>query len=144
MSVVSERQQKIVDEFEKIPSWEDRYKKIIAIGKSMGEPKKFIQQDDNLVKGCTSKVWLTASLNSKGQVIFEADSDAMIVKGLVALLVDVYSGATPDEILATQPSFMTQIGLASHLSPSRANGLNAMVKQIQIYALAFKTKLSMN
>jgi cysteine desulfuration protein SufE len=97
---------------------------------------------ENLVKGCQSQVWLYAELKD-GRVLFEADSDASIVKGIVALLVQVYSGSTPEEILGTKPSFLEDIGLREHLSMSRANGLNSMMKQISFFGLAFKAKLAM-
>jgi len=96
----------------------------------------------NKVKGCQSQVWLHASVKD-GKVYFQADSDASIVKGIVSVLVRIYSDATPDEILATKPEFLDTIGLRQHLSMSRANGLSSMIKQISMYAIAFKTKIEM-
>ena len=99
--------------------------------------------EDNKVKGCQSQVWLHAELNNEKRIIFSADSDAAIVKGIVSILLKVYSDSTPEEIIATKPDFLEDIGLRQHLSMSRANGLSSMVKQISIYALAFKTKIDM-
>jgi cysteine desulfuration protein SufE len=132
------RQQKIVEEFSQITNWEDRYRRIIELGKQMPDMPEILKIEDIKVKGCQSQVWLHAHLDDDGQIIFQADSDALIVKGLIALLLRVYSDATADEILTTQPDFIATIGLAGNLSPSRANGLFAMVKQIKYYATAFK------
>jgi cysteine desulfuration protein SufE len=137
MSIL-ERQKAVVDEFQGISSWEDRYKKIIEIGKALPELPEAKKLDDYKVKGCQSQVWMHAGFE-KGKIIFEADSDALIVRGLVALLLRIYSGASPDEILATPPDFIKDIGLESKLSPSRANGLYAMVKQMKFYAMAFQS-----
>ena len=98
--------------------------------------------DNNLIEGCQSRVWLHAEV-ADGKVIFRAESDALIVKGIVALLIKVYSGHTPDEILSSEPYFVEAIGLKEHLSPTRSNGLVAMIKQMRLYALAFKTKMNM-
>ena len=100
-----------------------------------------LKTEENKVRGCQSQVWLFGDLRD-GQVWFQADSDAAIVRGLAALILRVYSGRTPDEILATEPEFVEQIGMSEHLSMTRSNGLRAMVKQIKIYALAYKAKLS--
>ena len=153
-------QQALVKEFSSLPSWEDRYKRIIEMGKALPElPEKF-KTEDLKVKGCQSQVWLVANLeNATGAshetdkaesesaeqpvrkvIEFQADSDALIVKGLIAILLKVYSGRTPKEILEIQPDFIAELGFGSNLSPSRANGLQAMVKQIKYYALAFSYK----
>jgi cysteine desulfuration protein SufE len=138
MSTVSERQQKLTAEFTAIKSWEERYKKVIDIGKTLKPLDKEIYDDKFLVKGCQSQVWLHAKKTDDGLVELMADSDAMIVKGLVAILLQVYSMATPDDILKNPPQFIADLGFQSHLSPSRANGLMSMVKQIMLYAAAFK------
>ncbi len=130
----------IVDDFLKFSNWEDRYKHLIGLGKSLGPMQEEHKTEANKIKGCQSQVWLHAELVGD-KIIFTADSDASIVKGVIALLVQVYSGSTPDEILATKPTFLEEIGLKEHLSMSRANGLTAMIKQISFYAMAFKIKL---
>ncbi len=136
MNLVS-RQQQIVSDFSGLSDWEDRYKKLIELGKALPELPEAKKTEDAKVKGCQSQVWMHARLED-GKVVFEADSDALLVRGLVALLLKVYSRSTPDEILATPPDFVREIGLESKLSPSRANGLFAMIKQMKYYAMAFK------
>ncbi len=133
---LSERQKQIVAEFAGLHDWEERYKKLIEIGKSLPELPDAKKLEDFKVKGCQSQVWMHARLED-GRIIFEGDSDALLVRGLVALLLRVYSDATPTEILNTPPEFVKQIGLESKLSPSRANGLFSMIKQIKFYAMAF-------
>jgi cysteine desulfuration protein SufE len=137
MSTIHDRQNKVIADFSAHTQWEDRYKKIIEIGKALPEMAENLKTEQNIVKGCQSQVWLHAALNDQGQVMLQGDSDALIVKGLVALLLAVYSGATPEEILATPPEFLKALGFEGNLSPSRANGLHAMLKQIKNYALAF-------
>jgi cysteine desulfuration protein SufE len=137
MSTIHDRQNKVIADFSVHSQWEDRYKKIIEIGKALPEMAENLKTEQNIVKGCQSQVWLHAALNDQGQVMLQGDSDALIVKGLVALLLAVYSGATPEEILATPPEFLKALGFEGNLSPSRANGLHAMLKQIKNYALAF-------
>lgn len=132
----------LAEEFAKLESWEERYKKIIALGKELPDLPDADKVDKNKVKGCQSQVWLTAKLDEKREVVFSADSDALIVRGLVSVLLRIYSQAKPEEILNTSPDFLEKLGFKSNLSPSRTNGLYAMVKQIQYYALAFKTLLS--
>ena len=136
------RIQKILDEFSKIPDWEARYKRLIDLGKELPSMDEQNKTDANKVRGCQSQVWLWANMEGE-KIVFQADSDASITKGIVALLVNVYSGSTPDEILVTKPDFLTELGIREHLSMSRANGLNAILKQITIYAMAFKAKASM-
>lgn len=138
-SSLMDRQKQLVSEFSKLSSWEDRYKHLIGVGKelpAMNDEKKL---DEVKVKGCQSQVWLHARLDDQQRIHFEADSDAMIVRGLVAVLLRVYSDATPDEILSTPPDFIKEIGFETNLSPSRANGLYSMIKQIMYYATAFKS-----
>lgn len=138
---IQEIQAKIIKEFSLFDDWTDKYKYIIKLGTKLEPLSNEAHIDENLVKGCQSQVWLTAKLN-EDKLIFSADSDAAITKGLVALMVRVYSNQTPDEIIANNPDFLKQIGLAEHLSPTRANGLASMVKQMKIYAMAYKAKLN--
>lgn len=133
---ITDRQQAIVNEFKAMPDWEDRYKRIIEYGRELPAMNPEHQIDKNKVKGCQSTVWLHAALENGG-VTLQGDSDAMIVRGLIALLLKVYGGATPTEIIATPPDFINETGLGSHLSQTRANGLAAMVKQIKMYAAVF-------
>lgn len=132
-------QDRIVREFELLQDWPERYKYIIKLGDKLEELPESDKTEDNLVKGCQSQVWLTAE-HKEGKVIFKADSDAAITKGLVSLMVRFYSNREPDVILNTKPEFIDKIGMAQHLSPTRANGLASMVKQMKIYAMAFKAQ----
>ncbi|WP_374035847.1 SufE family protein [Bdellovibrio bacteriovorus] len=134
---IQEKQNKVIQDFSALAQWEDRYKKIIDMGKALPEMPEALKTEQNVVKGCQSQVWLSASLNDQGQVLLQGDSDALIVKGLVGLLLNVYSGSTPAEILATPPEFLKALGFEGNLSPSRANGLHSMLKQIKLYATAF-------
>jgi cysteine desulfuration protein SufE len=134
---IIERQQQIIDEFSELNEWEERYRRIIEYGRELAPMNEAHKTDKNKVKGCQSTVWLHASLDD-GNVRFEGESDAMIVNGLIALLLKVYSGATPAEIVTTPPNFVEATGLSSHLSQTRANGLAAMVKQIKMYAAVFQ------
>lgn len=134
---IDARQSKIIAEFSAIQSWEDRYKRIIELGKSLPSMAENLKTEQNIVKGCQSQVWLSAQLNDQGQMILQGDSDALIVKGLVGLLLSVYSGSAPAEVLATPPEFLKALGFEGNLSPSRANGLHSMLKQIKMYATAF-------
>jgi cysteine desulfuration protein SufE len=136
---IKETQERIVREFELLGDWQERYKYIIKLGSKLKPLPDEDRVDDNLVKGCQSKVWLTAQFKD-GKVIFEADSDAAITKGLVALMVRFYSGREPEVILNTKPEFIDEIGMAKHLSPTRANGLVSMIKQMKIYAMALNAK----
>jgi cysteine desulfuration protein SufE len=133
-----ERQKQVVAEFAGLNDWEDRYKKLIELGKALPELPDDKKLEDYKVKGCQSQVWIHAKLVS-GKIVFEADSDALLVRGLVALLLRIYSDATPAEILTTPPDFVKEIGLESKLSPSRANGLFSMIKQMKYYAMAFQS-----
>lgn len=132
-----ERQKAVVNEFANIADWEDRYKKLIELGKALPELSEAKKLDAYKVKGCQSQVWMHARLEN-GKILFEADSDAILVRGLIALLMRVYSDASPQEILSTPPDFVKDIGLAEKLTPSRANGLFAMIKQMKYYGMAFQ------
>lgn len=134
---ILERQNALIKDFSALTQWEDRYKKIIDIGKSLPEMPENLKTEQNIVKGCQSQVWLSASLSDDGRMLLQGDSDALIVKGLVGLLLSVYSGSAPSEILATPPEFLRALGFEGNLSPSRANGLHSMLKQIKLYATAF-------
>lgn len=139
---MEERISSIVSEFKKFDGWEARYKHLIGLGKSLEEMAPDHQIESNKVRGCQSQVWLFAELR-EGKIHFSGDSDASIVKGIVALLINIYTDRTPEEILTLDQSFIDEIGLKQHLSMSRANGLSAMMKQIQMYAVAFKAKIQM-
>jgi cysteine desulfuration protein SufE len=140
--MINQRIEKLENDFKNFDQWEDRYKHLIDLGKKMPPMEEKFKTEENKIKGCQSQVWLHAELIGD-KIKFIADSDASIVKGIVALLVYVYSDSTPDEILMTKPTFLETIGLREHLSMSRANGLTSMVKQISFYAMAFKAKLQM-
>lgn len=136
---MTEEIQEIIEEFELLSDWQDKYMHIIEMGKELPDLPESKKTEDNIVRGCQSKVWLTAEQN-KGNIRFEADSDAIITKGLVALLIRVFSEKSPDEVLKIDLSFLETIGVADHLSMTRSNGLRAMIKQMQLYAVAFKAK----
>ena len=135
---INETQDEIIDEFEGLTDWMDRYAYIIDLGNTLEELPEKEKTPQNLIEGCQSRVWISASKNENGTIHFEADSDALIVKGIVALLMRVLNDRTPDEILGADLYFVDKIGLKEHLSPTRSNGLVAMVKQIHNYAVAFK------
>jgi len=141
MSSVKDIQDEIVDEFAMFDDWMQRYEYMIELGKSLPVIDASKKTDDNIIKGCQSRVWLHADLN-EDKVVYTADSDAIITKGIVALLIRVFSNQHPDEILAADTKFIDEIGLKEHLSPTRANGLVSMLNQIKNYAIAYKTKLS--
>ena len=132
----------IIGSFSQFSDWESRYKHLISMGKDLETFPEDHRLDENKVKGCQSQVWLHSELR-EGKIHFWGDSDASIVKGIVALLLKVYSDRTPAEIIGLQQDFVDAIGLKQHLSMSRANGLSAMMKQIQFYALAYKTKIDL-
>ena len=139
MSTINEKQDNIIEEFSGFDDWLDRYQLLIDLGSEQLPLDEQYKTDNNLIEGCQSRVWLQADYVD-GKVFFRAESDALIVKGIVALLIDVYSGHTPDEILGSDLYFVEAIGLKEHLSPTRSNGLLAMIKQMRLYALAFKAK----
>ncbi len=132
-------QQEIIDEFSFYDDWMDKYAMIIEYGNQLQPLDEKYKTPDNIIKGCQSRVWLVAR-KEKGKLYFEADSDALIVKGLLALVLKVFNGLTPDEIIDTDLRFLKEIGLTEHLSPTRANGLLAVIKQIRFYAMAYKAK----
>ncbi len=139
MATIQEAQDEIIAEFSDFDDWLDRYQLLIDLGSEQEPLPAEYKTDNNLIEGCQSRVWLQADYVD-GKVHFRAESDAMIVKGIVSLLIKVYSGRTPDEILNTEPRFVEAIGLKEHLSPTRSNGLLAMIRQMKLYALAFKTR----
>jgi cysteine desulfuration protein SufE len=138
MSILQDMAQ-LVDEFQNLPDWESRYKRIITMAKDLPPMDEALKIDDYKVRGCSSTVWLHAE-QKDGLIIYQADSDAVLVRGLVALLLKVYSGHTAKDILQAPPDFIEELGLNVNLSPNRANGLTAMVKQVMIYAAAFSAK----
>ena len=135
---VNEIAEELVQDFDLFEDWSDKYEYIIALGKELSEMKKEDKVEDNLVRGCQSQVWLKA-IEKNGKVYFEADSDAIISKGICALLVKVFDGQPALEIVKNNLSFIDKIGLKEHLSPNRSNGLVAMVKKIKAYALVYST-----
>ena len=136
---INDTQDEIIAEFSDFDDWLDRYQLLIDLGSEQQPLDERYKTDQNLIEGCQSRVWLQAD-DVDGRLVFRAESDALIVKGIVALLVRVLSGHTPDEILEADLYFIDRIGLREHLSPTRSNGLLAMVKQMRMYALAFKAK----
>lgn len=134
---IKETHESLIKEFDEMTDWEERYKHIIKLGREMPDFNEDYRTDKNKIEGCQSQVWMNAKLENN-KIVIDADSDAMIVKGLIAVLIRAYSGFTPAEILSIPPDFLQKIGIDKHLSPTRNNGLGAMLKQIQLYALAFK------
>jgi len=137
---IEQKQQEIIDEFADIDDWLDRYAQIIDLGNELPSIDESLKTPEHLIEGCQSRVWLDASLDADGRIHFHADSDAIIVKGIISLLISVLDGHTPREILDAKLHFIDDIGLGEHLSPTRSNGLLAMVKQMRLYALAFNAK----
>lgn len=135
---MTDRTTQIKDRFLKFKDWEDRYKELIILGKTLAPYPEDKREEKYKVKGCQSQVWLYPEFKNN-QVIFYADSDALLVKGIVGLLVSVYSEASPDEILSTSGEFLKEVGITEHLSMNRTSGLAAMMKQIQMYAVVFKS-----
>lgn len=136
---INEKQDELISDFSFMDEWMDKYEYIIQLGKDLPLIDPKYKTDDNLIKGCQSQVWLHTDLVD-GKLIFTADSDAVITKGLVSLLVGVLSGHTPKEIAESEIYFIDEIGLKSHLSPTRSNGLLSMLKQMKIYGLAYQVK----
>ena len=138
---IRQKQDEIVSEFALFDDWMQKYEHMIELGKSLPLISENNKTDDNIIKGCQSKVWLHAEL-IKEKINFTADSDAIITKGIIAILLRVFSGHHPTEIIESDTEFIDKIGLKEHLSPSRANGLGSMIKQLKMYAVAYQTKLS--
>jgi len=138
---IKEVQNEIIDEFLMFDDWTERYEYIIELGKSLPMIDEKYKTDEYIIKGCQSKVWLNAE-HKDGKILFTADSDAILTKGIIAIMIRVFSGQTPKDILEASTDFVDEIGLKEHLSPTRANGLVSMIKQIKMYALAFETKKS--
>lgn len=137
---IEELQQDIIEQFSDYDDWMDKYQLLIDLGNEQQPLPTEYKTEQNLIDGCQSRVWLQADLTPEGRVHFQAESDALIVKGIVTLLIQVLDGHTPDEILEADLHFIADIGLTEHLSPTRSNGLLAMLKQMKLYALGFKAK----
>jgi len=136
---IQESQEEIVEEFALFDEWMDKYEHIIELGKDLPIIEEQFKTEDNLIKGCQSRVWLHADLDG-GNIVFTADSDAIITKGIIALVIRVFSNHTPKEIAQSELFFIDKIGLKEHLSPTRSNGLVSMIKQIKMYSIAFQAK----
>jgi len=138
---IKEIQEEIVDEFAMFEDWMQRYEYMIELGKSLPLIDGKYKTDDNIIKGCQSKVWVHAELEGD-KLVFTADSDAIITKGIIAILIRVFSNQKPRDIIDANTDFIDEIGLKEHLSPTRANGLVSMVKQLKLYAIAYQTQLN--
>ena len=136
---INELQDEVIEEFSQFDDWMDKYALLIDLGNSLEVLDEKHKTPQNIIEGCQSRVWLNAEMND-GIITYQGESDAILVKGIVSLLINVMSGHTPDEILNTELYFIDKIGLKEHLSPTRSNGLVAMVKQMKMYALAYKAK----
>jgi len=132
-------QEELIEEFSMFDDWMQRYEYMIELGKSLPIIDENLKTDDHLIKGCQSKVWLNSEMKD-GKIVFTADSDAIITKGIVAILVRTFSNQSPQAILDAKTDFIDEIGLKEHLSPTRANGLVSMIKQMKLYAMAYRTK----
>lgn len=138
MATIEERQQEIIEEFKDIDDWMDKYAYIIDLGNSLPGLDDQYKKPEYLIEGCQSRAWLHAAIDDNGNITYTADSDAIIVKGIISMLIRVLSGNKPDDILNADLHFINEIGLSDHLSPTRSNGLLAVLKQMRLYALAFK------
>lgn len=136
---INEAQEAVIEEFEEFDDWMDRYQMLIDLGNDLAPLEEKYKNEQNLIDGCQSRVWLQCDY-VEGHLLFTADSDALITKGIIALLIRVISGHTPKEIMDADLYFIEKIGLRQHLSPTRSNGLLSMVKQIKAYSIAFSTK----
>lgn len=136
---IENTEQEIIEEFEIFDDWMQKYEYLIDLGKSLPMIDEQFKTDDKIIKGCQSRVWLHSELN-EGKIVYTADSDAIITKGMVALMIRVLSNHTPDEILNAKLNFIEKIGLTQHLSPTRSNGLLSMIKQMKMDALVFQVK----
>ena len=139
---INQKQDRIIEEMSDLDDWMDRYAYIIDLGNQLPALDESLITPDRLIDGCQSRVWLDAQLTPEGKLVFTADSDAIIVKGIISMLIDVLSGQTPQDILDADLYFIDKIGLAEHLSPTRSNGLLSIVQQIKAYALAFSHRAS--
>ena len=137
---IKEIEEQIINEFAIFDEWLDKYSYLIELGKECPAIDEHDKTENNLIKGCQSRVWLSCR-NSDGKLFFAADSDAVITKGIITLLIRTFNGQTPQDILDADLHFIDVIGLKEHLSPTRSNGLTSMIKQIKMYALAFKLKM---
>ena len=138
---IEEVQNEIIDEFSMFDNWEDRYQYMIDLGKTLPLIDAQYKDDDHIIKGCQSKVWVHADMDDD-KVKFTADSDAIITKGIIAILIRVFSNQHPKAIIEANTDFIDKIGLKEHLSPTRANGLVSMIKQLKMYAIAYQTQLN--
>jgi cysteine desulfuration protein SufE len=143
MSNIQDIQNEVVEEFSMFDDWMQRYEYMIELGKTLPLIDEKYKTDDYIIKGCQSKVWLNADMK-ENEVIFTADSDAIITKGIIAILIRVFSNQNPKDILEANTDFIDEIGLKEHLSPTRANGLVSMIKQLKMYALAYENKQTQN
>ncbi|WP_046744177.1 SufE family protein [Kordia zhangzhouensis] len=138
---IQEIQAEIVDEFSMFDDWMQRYEYMIDLGKSLPLIDESLKKDENLIKGCQSKVWVHGEMQD-GKLVFTADSDAIITKGIIAILIRAFSNQKPSAIIEANTNFIDEIGLKEHLSPTRANGLVSMIKQLKLYAVAYQTQLN--
>lgn len=141
MAGIKDKADQIVKEFSQFDDWMDKYQLLIEKGKELPEIEDSEKKEKYLIEGCQSKVWLIPEFKD-GKIFFRGASDALITKGLTSMVISVYSGHTPDEIISFEPNFIEEAGLSQHLSPNRANGLNAMLKQIKLYAMAYKIQIT--
>ena len=137
---IKDIQEEIIDEFSMFEDWEERYQYMIDLGKTLPLIDEQYKTDSNIIKGCQSKVWVHAEMD-KDKIAFTADSDAIITKGIIAILIRVFSNQHPNDIIESDTNFIDEIGLKEHLSPTRANGLVSMIRQLKMYAIAYQTQL---
>ena len=138
---IKDIQEEIIDEFSMFEDWEERYQYMIDLGKTLPLINDQFKTDEYIIKGCQSKVWIHAEMKD-GKILFTADSDAIITKGIIAILIRVFSNQSPQDIISANMDFIDKIGLKEHLSPTRANGLVSMIKKIKMYAIAYQTQLN--
>ena len=141
MMTIQDIQEEIIDEFSMFEDWEERYQYMIDLGKTLPLINDQFITDEYIIKGCQSKVWIHAEMKD-GKILFTADSDAIITKGIIAILIRVFSNQSPQDIISANMDFIDKIGLKEHLSPTRANGLVSMIKQLKMYAIAYQTQLN--
>ena len=141
METIKEIQEEIIDEFSMFDDWMQKYEYLIDLGKELPQIEQKLKIEDNLIKGCQSRVWLDAK-HEDGKIIYTADSDAIMTKGIIAILIRTFSNQHPTAILEANTDFIDKIGLKEHLSPTRANGLVSMIKQLKMYAIAYQTQVN--